>query len=277
MDIREFPKIESLFNRGPDHKVIVGEIRCPEFKQIKNWLVTEKVDGTNIRVSLEGSPVFQEVTTYDAMNLPSTGVKQIALSWAVKFYGRTSAAQIPTHLLSYLQDTFTLERMARLWRGKQGCEFCGGGGQIDVTSFGNPPHSEWVQCGCVERYPIVLFGEGYGPKIRKGGGNYRADPSFRLFDVLVNDKWWLDWSAVGDVAETLEIKTVPELGHGDTIEEITDYVRGGIWSRVAYGDCGRDDVLAEGVVARTDPYLYDKHGRPLRFKLKTRDFPGVES
>ena len=29
---------------------------------------------------------------------------------------------------------------------------------------------------------------------------------------------------------------------------------------------------AEGIVARTDPYLFDKHCHPLRFKLKTKDF-----
>ena len=31
----------------------------------------------------------------------------------------------------------------------------------------------------------VLYGEGYGAKIQKGGGNYRADQDFVLFDVRV--------------------------------------------------------------------------------------------
>ena len=40
-----------------------------------------------------------------------------------------------------------------------------------------------------------LYGEGYGAKIQKGGGNYRPDQDFVLFDVRVGE-WWLERTSV---------------------------------------------------------------------------------
>jgi len=262
----EYPKIETLYDRTPLHHVDESRIRCPEFTQIAHWLVTEKVDGTNIRVALE-SPLYFEGRGPDERPL---------IDWRVHFYGRTERAQIPTFLLAHLQDTFNWEKMQNLWRGKNDCPKCHGGGQYDS---GKPKfftreclgHRAY-QCECVEPYPITLYGEGYGARIQKGGGNYREGVSFRLFDVLVDGKWWLDWVSVCDVAKKLEIKTVPMLGEPWELAELVDQAKAGFWSRVAFEDSERQGVMAEGIVARTDPYLYDKHGRPLRFKLKTRDF-----
>ena len=44
-----YPKIETLFKRDEKFN-ITDEIRCPEFDNIKKWLITEKIDGTNIRI-----------------------------------------------------------------------------------------------------------------------------------------------------------------------------------------------------------------------------------
>ena len=45
----KYPKIETLFTRDEKFKV-TDIIRLPEFENIKKWLVTEKIDGTNIRI-----------------------------------------------------------------------------------------------------------------------------------------------------------------------------------------------------------------------------------
>ena len=260
---QEYLKIETLYDRNPDHFVDEDRIRCPEFNQIAHWLVTEKVDGTNIRVALE-SPLYFEDT--DSRPL---------IDWRVHFYGRTERAQIPTFLLAHLQDTFNWEKLQNLWRGKNDCPKCHGGGQYDS---GEPKFftrerlgQRAYQCECVEPYPITLYGEGYGARIQKGGGSYRTGVSFRLFDVRVANKWWLDWASVKDVAEKLGIETVPSLGIAMT-GGIVEMVKHGFGSVVALQDGGDKSYLAEGIVARTDPYLFDKHGRPLRFKLKTKDF-----
>lgn len=116
-----------------------------------------------------------------------------------------------------------------------------------------------------EKFPdgVCLYGEGYGPKIQKGGGNYRADQDFVLFDVKIG-KWWLNRSDVQDVAETLEIDIVPVIGTG-TLPEMVDMVQGGI--RSTWGD-----FPAEGIIARPATELFARNGRRIITKLKARDF-----
>jgi len=50
--MQEYPKIDNLFKRNPDKKseIMVGRYTRPEFTLISAWDVTEKVDGTNIRI-----------------------------------------------------------------------------------------------------------------------------------------------------------------------------------------------------------------------------------
>ena len=69
----EYPKIETLFNRDEKFKVVEGDYRLPEFENIKQWDVTEKIDGTNVRVRL-----FPKL---------SKGIWQE--SYEPKFFGRT--------------------------------------------------------------------------------------------------------------------------------------------------------------------------------------------
>lgn len=237
MNCPTYPKIETLFERDEKSHVNTSELRRPEFALIHHWLVTEKIDGTNIRVALE-TPDKSGDDDIDRDD------------FVARFYGRTDKAQIPKPLLTYLQETITVDKMLGLCKPKKD--------------------------GQVEYYPMTLYGEGYGAGIQKGGGNYREGVSFRLFDVLVDGKWWLDWENVAGIAESLGIKTVPVIQERVNLEWITSAVQNvAIASRVARED--RDlpvsPIDAEGIVARTDPYLFDKHGHPLRFKLKTRDFP----
>ena len=52
-----YPKIQTLWKRDKEMgKVIEGELSKPEFDNIKNWLVTEKIDGTNIRIIFKTYP-----------------------------------------------------------------------------------------------------------------------------------------------------------------------------------------------------------------------------
>ena len=55
----KYPKINTIWKRdetpGKKNRIIEGELSCPEFANIRNWLITEKVDGTNIRVTFTSS------------------------------------------------------------------------------------------------------------------------------------------------------------------------------------------------------------------------------
>lgn len=211
----EYPKIETLYVRDErTHKVLPDQIRCPEFSLVSHWLVTEKIDGTNIRVHLKHGEVI--------------------------YGGRTDAAQLHASLVEWLRTRLS----------------------ADVVRAAFEPHTE-----------AILFGEGYGPKIQKGGGLYRADVSFRLFDVLVvtpERNWWLGWADVCDVANKLAITTVPPLATDATMAEAVEMVRRR--SFVAELDRGAG-CEQEGIVCRSEPLLLTRRGDRVMWKLKGRDFP----
>ena len=90
--MNQYPKIQGLYKRylnGENKgKFIIGDYSKPEFKLLKDidWVWTEKVNGTNIRV---------QYTTY-------------LLGQTVEFRGKTNKAELPKHLLEYLQTTLQL-------------------------------------------------------------------------------------------------------------------------------------------------------------------------
>jgi hypothetical protein len=235
----EYPKINSLWKRegwyfdeaakkdktqGPNRQsFIVGDYACPEFANISLWNVEEKVDGTNIRVYWH--------------RLVENG------ELVIRFHGRTKDAQVPTHLLSYLQETFTPEVMEKL------CS------HYDEDSlFQNKP----VTSGC-------LYGEGYGPKIQAAGGNYRKDAGFILFDVKIGN-WWLKREDVKMISEKLGIPMVPQLGMMRE-NEIVKFVQSKPLSR-----CSLNPQMMEGVVCRPEPLMLFRNGNPIVWKLKSKEF-----
>lgn len=149
----------------------------------------------------------------------------------VTFGGRTDRAQIPATLVERLNERFLLqaERFTEVFNGANVC----------------------------------LYGEGYGAKIQKGGGNYRTDQDFVLFDVMVGDLW-LQRHDVEDVAEKMGLDVVPVVGEG-TLLEMVGHAKDGIPS--TWGD-----FQAEGYVARPATELKTRSGHRLITKIKCRDF-----
>jgi ATP-dependent RNA circularization protein (DNA/RNA ligase family) len=207
--VSEYPKIDTLFERDPASFVVdPTRLKASVLGTISEWDVTEKIDGTNIRVML-------------------------SKDGAVSFGGRSDNAQMPADLVQYLMWTFPVEALkAAMWLEQP----------VDV----------------------VLYGEGYGPGIQKGGGLYRADKAFILFDVLVDGQWWLDRQAVAEIATKLGIDSVPYLGRM-TLAQIVALVKTPFPSKI-------DTAIAEGIVARPIEPLFDKRMKRIIIKLKTKDF-----
>ena len=113
----------------------------------------------------------------------------------------------------------------------------------------------------------MIYGEGYGAGIQKGGGDYSPVKKIIVFDVLVGGKWWLSYANVCDVASKLGLEVVPSFGEM-TLEDATEFVRKGFKSKCAV-NLGKD---AEGLVGRPLECLFDKKGHRLITKLKTKDF-----
>jgi len=211
----KYPKIQTLWKRDESNKnrIIEGHLTKPEFDNIKTWLFTEKIDGTNIRITFKDS--------------------------IVRFDGRTDDAQIPSHLYAALSKIFTVEKFA----------------------------SAFPQM--TEGQHIVIFGEGYGPKIQKGGGLYRDDAGFILFDVWI-DGWWLDRPNVEDVAKKMGLDVVPIMGIGP-MNMAVELVKSAPNSLIS-----KQPKVIEGIVARSYPLVLFRDGDPLMFKLKVRDYTDLQ-
>ncbi|KKM97431.1 hypothetical protein LCGC14_1168040 [marine sediment metagenome] len=112
---------------------------------------------------------------------------------------------------------------------------------------------------------VCLYGEGYGAKIQKGGGNYIPDGvSFILFDVRIGD-YWLRRDDVYDIATKMGIATAPVMGGGSLMAAVR-FAQDGIQS--TFGD-----FAAEGLVMRPAVELLDRAGRRVISKIKSKDFP----
>ncbi len=212
----EYPSIQNLYARDPETNVCTTEFKMPAVAQIARWLVTEKVDGMNIRVGIglgDHEPWIR---------------------------GRTDKAQLPGDLVENIREWATFGKF--------------------VTAFVE-------EDGRPEPESVVLYGEGFGPGIQKGG-DYGGEKRFILFDVLVDGTYWLRWDDVVDVAKKLGIPTVPLLSYDADIDLIQMLVDGRVSELLP-----PDSPLIEGVVARTDPYLFDGRGNRVMFKYKVRDLP----
>lgn len=101
----KYHKIQTVYLRDPatKHKTLLeGEFSKPEFEHLAQaeWVFTEKVDGMNMRVTLEdGKPRIQ---------------------------GRTDRAQIPPALLAAVESLFSRERLA-IFGHSDGVTFYGEG------------------------------------------------------------------------------------------------------------------------------------------------------
>ena len=155
----------------------------------------------------------------------------------VRCGGRSDNAQLPYNLVEELDMMFKSHDSINIFPGIFGVE---------------------------EDTQVTLYGEGYGAKIQKGGGNYIPDGvSFVLFDVLINGIW-LERKSVEDIAEKFGIKVVPIIGHG-TLDEAIEKTKKGFKSQ--WGD-----FTAEGIVARPTVEVLTRRGERLITKVKYKDF-----
>ena len=76
----------------------------------------------------------------------------------VTYQGRTQSSSVQANVLNKLLELFGTNEVEELFEQKFG------------------------------EMNVILYGEGYGAKVQKGGGNYRSDVSFILFDVYLPEQ-----------------------------------------------------------------------------------------
>lgn len=234
--MRPYPSIETVFVRdAATHKLNFGTVRAPETECVKSWTVSEKIDGTNVRA----------VVTLDGITVK----------------GRTDKADLPS-------------------------------GLEDAVRSALPPHADLVAFFTQYRgkelpteWSVTFYGEGYGAGIQKGG-DYSATKRFRVFDLLLGESWWLDDADMRAICGALDIPTAPFLGYYTPslegglpvskadLDEFFAFANGSLiaGSFVAIQDSGRAGVQPEGIVAKPQHVLLDKHGARVMWKLTYREF-----
>lgn len=240
----EYHKINAMFMRDmdkPNKPLVPGRWALPEFDYLANNL-------WEFTEKVDGTNIRIHLERHEDYLY-------------VDFKGRTDNADIPKPLRAHLESQFP-QSFPDNRGGERG--FLVGRWMLDN-----------------DLTDVVLYGEGYGPKIQSGG-LYRKDQSFVLFDVKIGD-FWLDRVNVNDVAKKLGIDAVPVLGYG-TLWDGVSIVKGdppvGKHFNVTYGYWnGRDgmrsawgDFEAEGIVARPEIPLFNRQGNRIITKIKARDF-----
>ena len=249
-----YQKINTLYKRDINNIIMQHyEWSCPEFEYLRTllWDVSEKIDGTNMRI---------EVIQHPVLKLASEDI--IGVQFDITIKGKTDNAQIPPHLEKYMKETFTDDKVFA---------------SLGIKKY--IPIEEWAEHGwCVskedstpmyEKIPekYTIYGEGYGMKIQKCGGRYLSKSvSFRGFDVKVNDTYLLRDNAMS-VFEKLGADTVPYFGLM-TIDEAIEKVREGFISEISEDRT----LMAEGLVLSSPLGLKNRRGERLIVKIKYMDF-----
>ena len=85
--MKEYHKIQTILKRDPttnNKRLLEGQFSEPEFEFLRNcqWIGTEKIDGTNIRVMWDGKEITFGGKT-DNAQIPATLVRELQLSFPV--------------------------------------------------------------------------------------------------------------------------------------------------------------------------------------------------
>jgi len=114
--MKEYHKIQTVYLRDPEnhHKTLLeGTWAKPEFEILKDieWICTEKIDGTNIRIMWDGRNI--------------------------RFQGKTDNSQIPSILIGVLQDIFSIKVMKECFPDEDNVCLYGEGYGAKIQKGGN--------------------------------------------------------------------------------------------------------------------------------------------
>jgi hypothetical protein len=155
----------------------------------------------------------------------------------LEFRGKSDKALLPPSMRAKLPELFTIDKLRAVFDR-------------------NAP---------LEKTPVCLYGEGYGQKIQKGGGDYIPDGvGFILFDVKIG-RWWIKRSDLEIIAEKLEIPIVPIVICAP-LHKCIQLVR----HRLFHSEL--KNTPPEGLVCKPEIDLFNRRGERIITKIKGRDF-----
>ena len=245
---RTYPHIDTCFKREMDKSSPYYNCIRPDeplVDPVFDWArkagikfeCTEKVDGTNMSIYIV--PVTTTVYPADSFEQPYEKIDH----YVMEVHGKTTKAQLNDKLLKNIYEKWPVEKLVEVF----------------------------TRDGVAPADTIILYGEGYGAGIQKGGNYIANDVDFRLFDIQIG-KFWLEREALEDIASRLGMDIVPVIGYF-TIDEAIEYVKKGFKSTIAQNK----DYDAEGLVLKMPLGLLKRNGGRIMTKIKTCDFRALES
>jgi len=230
----KYPKIDTLFIRDENHKV-KPEVRITDFDNIKNIIITEKIDGTNAQILL--------------------GINYDTLDVKVRFCSREN--EIEKKDIMYIADTcykkLKIDKIAEWY----------------YNNIALNQKEARIKDNATE---VRLFGEVYGDKINTGA-KYSNTRDFRLFDIQIGSHF-VTYEELCTLAEGLEIKVVPVIYQGPLgdlleYEKLKGFLKNFKTRIIGEGGTGG---LGEGIVIRPEPLLLTRFGERIIVKIKRSDF-----
>ncbi len=259
-----YQKIQTVFKRDEKNVIMpYDELTQPEFEFLRSlpWRCEEKIDGTNIRIEVLHAIVGENELgewmspTYDEAEQLMFPLDQMkGAEFHVYYKGKTDNASIHPKLMQHLQEKYPTDVVLAALGLKR---------FIPKEEFAD---HKWQTYEDIPKI-YTIYGEGYGAKIQKAGGNYIKDGNgFIVFDVKVDDLY-LQPSQRNVIAENMGAPVVPFIGMM-TLDEAIQFVREGFKSRIAENP----DFMAEGLVIRNELGLKTRRGERIITKIKTCDF-----
>lgn len=235
-----YQKINTIFQRDTRGVIMPDRFSEQDFEYLRGlkWYAEEKIDGTNMRIEVKAEKWLNEN----------------GITFSVRFAGKTDNAEIPKELKEYMEAHYPEDVVLAA---------------LGLKSF--IPRNEFDAHGWndIDDVPdmYTIYGEGYGRKIQKVGAQYIADGvGFIIFDVKVNNLY-LKVDARNEIAAKMATPVAPNMGYF-TLDEAIDFVRKGFKSNIAEDK----NMIAEGLVLRTDTGLLNRMGKRLIVKVKHQDF-----
>lgn len=164
--------------------------------------------------------------------IDGTNIRVIWDGHNITFGGKTENTQIPADLVNFLNEKFKNIETEELFE----------------QAFNDKK--------------VVLFGEGYGPKIQNGG-DYRSDVSFIMFDVAINGRYQ-EWDNVLNIAKMFDVDVVPMVMEG-TVEDAINFIK-------THPKSNFGTAFMEGVVGKPLVEIFDRSGNRAIVKVKWEDF-----
>lgn len=223
----QYHKIQTIYHRSEEDNfktMVEGRWSKPEFEYLQN-----------------AEWVFTE-------KVDGTNIRAMWDGKSLQFAGKSDDAQISVDQMNGYRRAFGLDQ------DNDGAVYEKLSVLFNSKKDGTP----------IENVAVCMYGEGYGPGIQKGGGNYRKDKSFVLFDIKIGD-FWLERQNLEAIAADLGLDIVPIVARG-TLHDMVSIVKSR--PKSTWGD-----FESEGLIGKPAVELFNRYGERIITKLKVRDFP----